>query len=70
MMVLIYGQKNTNIDVFRELLNELQSSLRFTVEKKTNIYEKKINTFVHVLNFLDVFIILHQNGWLETDTFY
>ena len=32
-MVLIYGQKNTNIDVFRELLNELQSSLRFTVEK-------------------------------------
>ena len=70
MMVLIYGQKNTNIDVFRELLNELQSSLRFTVEIKTNIYEKKINTFVHVLNFLDVFIILHQNGWLETDTFY
>ena len=70
MMVLFYGQKNTNIDVFRELLNELQSSLRFTVEKKTNIYEKKINTFVHVLNFLDVFIILHQNGWLETDTFY
>ena len=69
-MVLIYGQKNTNIDVFRELLNELQSSLRFTVEIKTNIYEKKINTFVHVLNFLDVFIILHQNGWLETDTFY
>ena len=41
MMVLFYGQKNTNIDVFRELLNELQSSLRFTVEKKTNIYEKK-----------------------------
>ena len=70
MMVLIYGQKKSNIDVFRELLNELQSSLRFTVEKKTNIYEKKINTFVHVLNFLDVFIILHQNGWLETDTFY
>ena len=70
MMVLFYGQKNTNIDVFRELLNELQSSLRFTVEIKTNIYEKKINTFVHVLNFLDVFIILHQNGWLETDTFY
>ena len=70
MMVLFYGQKNTNIDVFRELLNELQSSLRFTVEKKTNIYEKKFNTFVQVLNFLDVFIILHQNGWLETDTFY
>ena len=38
--------------------------------KKTNIYEKKFNTFVQVLNFLDVFIILHQNGWLETDTFY
>ena len=70
MMVLFYGQKNTNIDVFRELLNELQSSLRFTVEKKTNIYEKRFNTFLQVLNFSDVFIILHQNGCLETDRFY
>ena len=40
MMVLFYGQKNTNIDVFRELLNKLQSSLRFTVEKK-QIFMKK-----------------------------
>ena len=32
MMVLFYGQKNANIDVFRELLNELHPSLKFTVE--------------------------------------
>ena len=30
----------------------------------------KLDIFVQVLNFLDVSIILHQNGHLETDIFY
>ena len=62
--------KNATIDVFKELLNELHPSLKFTVEKGKNGYEQKFDTFVKVLNFLDVSIILHQNGRLKTDIFY
>ena len=56
--------KNANIDVFRKLLNELHPSLKFTVEKGKNICKQNFDTFVQVLNFLHVPIILHQNGWL------
>ena len=70
MMVLFYGKKNANIDVFRELLNEIHPSLKFTVEKGKNTCEQNFDTFVQVLNILDVSIILHQNGRLETDIFY
>ena len=56
--------KNATIDVFRRLLNKLHPSLKSTVEKGKNSCEQ--NTFVQVLNFLDVSIILHQNGRLET----
>ena len=69
----ILWPKNTNIDVFRELLNELHPSLKFTVEKVKNSWnsiEQNFDTFAQVLNFLDVSIILHQNGRLETDIFY
>ena len=62
--------KNANIDVFRELLNELHPLLKFIVEKGKNSREKNFNTFKPVLNFLDVSITLHQNGRLETDIFY
>ena len=60
--------KNANTDVFRELLNELHPSLKFTVEKGKNCCEQNFDTFVQVLNFLDVSINLQQNGRLETDT--
>ena len=61
--------KNANIDIFREP-NELHPSLKFTVKKGKNSCEQNFDTFVKVLNFLDVSIILHQNGRLETDIFY
>ena len=44
--------------------------LKFTVEKGKNSCEQNFGTFAQVLNFLDVFIILYQNGRLETDIFY
>ena len=47
--------KNVNINVFRELLNELHSSSKF--RKRKNSYEQNFDTFVQVLNFLDVSII-------------
>ena len=62
--------KNANINVFREIFNELYPSLKFTVEKGKSNSEQTIDTFVQVLNFLDISIILHQNGWLETEIFY
>ena len=62
--------KNANIDVFRELHNELHTSLKFTVEKGKRNCEQNFDMFVQVLNFLYVSIILHQNGRLETDILY
>ena len=62
--------KNANIDVLRKLLNELHPSQKFTVEKRKNSCEQKFDTFVQLLNFSDVSIILNQNGRLETDIFY
>ena len=62
--------KNANIDVFRELFNVLHPSLKFIVDKGKNSCEQNFDTFVQVLNFLDVSIIFHQNGRSETDLFY
>ena len=66
----VLWSKNANIDAFRKLLNELHPSLIFTVEKGKNSCEQNFDTFVQVLNFLDVSIILHQHGWLKTDIFH
>ena len=66
----VLWRKNANTDVFRKLLNELHPSLKFTVEKGKSSCEQNFDTFAQVLNFLDVSIILHQNGHLETDIFY
>ena len=52
-MVLFYGQKNANIDVFRELPNKLHPSLKLTEKKNKNSCEQNFNTFAQVLNFLD-----------------
>ena len=61
----VLWSKNANIDVFRELLNELHPSLKFTEQKEKHSCEQNFDTVVQVLNFLDVSIILHQNGRLE-----
>ena len=49
-MVLFYSQKNANIDIFRKLLNKLDPSLKFTVEKEKNSCEQNFDTFAKVLN--------------------
>ena len=56
-----------SIDVF---LNEIHPSLKFIIEKGKNKCEQNFDTFVQVWNFLDVSIILHQNGGLETVIIY
>ena len=55
----VLWSKNAKFDVFRKLLIELDPSLKFTVEKEKNSCGQNFDTFVQVLNFLDVFIILH-----------
>ena len=44
--------------------------MKFTVEKGKSTSKQNFDTFLQVLNFLDVSINLHQNGRLETDIFY
>ena len=44
--------------------------MKFTVEKGKNSCEQNFDTFVQVLNLLDVSIKLHQTGRLETNIFY
>ena len=50
-MVLLHNQKNANIDVFREVLNELHPSLKFRVEKGKISCQQNFDKFVQVLNF-------------------
>ena len=61
---LFYGQK-------MQILIYLESfSFKFTVEKRKSSCKQNFDTFVPVLNFLDVSIILHQNSRSETDILY
>ena len=63
--------KNENIDVFIDVffLDELHPSLKFTIGKGKSSCKQNFDTSVEALIFLDVSIILHQNGQLETDIF-
>ena len=46
-----------------------KTRLKFTVEKGKNSCEQIFDTFVQVLNLLDVSVILHKNSRLENDIF-
>ena len=59
--------KDADIGVFKEVRNELHPSLKFIVVKRKTIHNQKCDTLAQVLKFLDVSIIFHQNGWLETE---
>ena len=62
--------ENSNIDIFRELLSDLHLSLKFTEEKGKYSCKQIFDTFVQIINFLDLSITLNQNCRLETDIFY
>ena len=70
MMVLFYGQKILILMYLESFSMKYSPHWDLQLKKNQIFMKKKFNTFVQVLNFLDVFIILHQNGWLETDIFY
>ena len=61
--------KDLNLDHFMEVMNSLHPSIKFTFElgKKLTLHD---GTEVTMLNFLDILIMLHTNGQLETDIYY
>ena len=60
--------KRLNKDNFVNALNNLHPNIKFTIEVGT--YEEINGTRIQTLNFLDVKIILHESGRIETDIFY
>ena len=58
-----------DINIFKDLLNNLDENIEFTLEKATKYASEDGNT-MQKLNFLDITVILHHNGKIETDIFY
>ena len=54
---------------FIKCLNNMHPSIQYTFEK-AKIVNNDIHSFTKVLNFLDVKIILHENGNIDTDIYY
>ena len=60
--------KRLNLQHFIDALNSLHPSIKFTIERGE---EGIINGLrVQILNFLDVLLILHLSGKIETDIYY
>ena len=57
-----------NIDIFLQILNSLDPNIRFTLEKSIDSQEYGMK--IQILNFLDLSLILHADGKIETDIFY
>ena len=57
--------RSVDINIFLDLLNDLHPDINFTMEKGV-----AHTRFSVKLNFLDITIILHQDGRIETDIYY
>ena len=60
--------KNVNTDVFKSY--SMRYIPHWNLKKMKNSCEQNFDNFWQLLNFLDVSIILHQNGRLEIDVFF
>ena len=60
--------RSTNIKTFFDLLNDLHPDITFTMEK--GIEQSTLSITNQKLNFLDITIILKDDGSIETDIFY
>ena len=60
--------KRLNLDHFVKALNSLHPSIKYTIEK--NIVKLVRGLRAQILNFLDILLILHATGVLETDIYY
>ena len=65
----ILWSNSLDINIFKRILNELHPAIKFEFEH--NVTEMNYDrTFIKTLNFLDVKIILHESGKIETDIYY
>ena len=62
--------RSADIKVFFDLLNDLHPDITFTMEKGVRVQDSTCSVFYIKLNFLDITIILHEDGRIETDIFY
>ena len=62
--------RSADINTFFNLLNDLHPDITFTMEKGVKVQGSTCSIFYIKLNFLDITIILHQDGRIETDIFY
>ena len=60
--------RSANIDTFLNLLNDLHPDITFTMEK--GVKQTILSVTIQKLNFLDIIIILKEDGSIETDIFY
>ena len=55
-----------DLNVLKNVLNNLNPTIKFTVEPaKFDNFSKTL-----VINFLDITVLLHENGYVETDILY
>ena len=55
-----------DLNALKNVLNNLHPTVKFTVElAKFDKFSKTL-----VINFLDITVLLHENGFVETDIFY
>ena len=55
-----------DLNVLKNVLNNLHPTIKFTVESAK--FDKFSKT--SVINFLHITVLLHEDGYLETDIFY
>ena len=60
--------RSANIDTFLNLLNDLHPDITFTMEK--GVEQTILSITIQKLNFLDIIVILKEDGTIETDIFY
>ena len=58
-----------DIDLFKDILNGLHPNIKYTFEQSENITYHD-GSIVKRLNFLDISILLHSNGIIETDIYF
>ena len=57
-----------DINIFIDILNDMDPTIKFTLEVASHVLIDGEN--VQKLNFLDITVLLHENGKVETDIFY
>ena len=62
---MVFSQSALDLNALKNVLNNLHPTIKFRVEPaKCDNFSKTL-----VINFLDITVLLHENGYVETDVF-